>query len=171
MKKISLIICLSIVATLATMAQKFAFVDTEYILSNIPSYKSAQDEIEAQAAEWKTEIEGMYKEIDKMYREYQAEKVLLTQEMRTKREEEIVKKEREAKKLQNEYFGSEGLLYKKREEKVGPIQEEVYNAIKELSNENGYAGVFDTSGNPTVLYSNARYDISDDVLERLGYKN
>ena len=171
MKKISLIICLSIVATLATMAQKFAFVDTEYILSNIPSYKSAQDEIEAQAAEWKTEIEGMYKEIDKMYREYQAEKVLLTQEMRSKREEEIVKKEREAKKLQNEYFGNEGLLYKKREEKVGPIQEEVYNAIKELSNENGYAGVFDTSGNPTVLYSNARYDISDDVLERLGYKN
>ncbi len=171
MKKIFLLSGLIVLMTISSFAQKFAFVDTEYILSNIPSYKAAQDELEQQAAEWQREVEGLYKDIDKMYREYQAEKVLLTQEMRTKREEEIVKKEREAKQLQNEYFGSEGLLFKKREEKIGPIQEEIYNAIKEISNESGYAGIFDASGGATVLYSNPRYDISDDILERLGYKN
>lgn len=171
MKKTLSLIAVILLVSVASNAQKFAFVDTEYILTNIPSYKAAEEELEVQAGEWQTEIEGLYKAIDKMYREFQAEKVLLTQEMKTKREEEIIAKEREAKQLQNEYFGSEGLLYKKREEKIGPIQEEIYNAIKEISNESGYAGIFDTSSGPTVLYSNARYDVSDDVLERLGYKN
>lgn len=171
MKKTILTISLCLLAGISTYAQKVAFVDTEYILSNIPSYKAAQDDLESQAAEWQTEIENLYKEIDKMYREYQAEKVLLTQDMKSRREEEIIKKEREVKQLQNDYFGNEGMLFKKREEKIGPIQEEVYNAIKEIANENGYAGIFDTANGPTVLYSNPRYDISDDVLERLGYKN
>ena len=106
-----------------------------------------------------------------MYREYQAEKVLLTQEMRNKREEEIINKEKEAKQLQNDYFGQEGMLYKKREEKISPIQDEIYNALKEISNESGYAIIFDTSSGPTILFSNPRYDISDEVLQRLGYKN
>lgn len=171
MKKLILTISLFVFVVLGAVAQKIAFVDTEYILSNIPSYKAAQDELETQAAEWQAEVEAMYKEIEKMYREYQAEKVLLTQEMKIRREEEIIKKEREVKQLQNEYFGSEGMLFKKREDKIGPIQEEVYNALKEIANENGYAGVFDAAGGPTVLYTNPRYDISDDVLERLGYKN
>lgn len=171
MKKLIAFIGLALTISMAGHSQKIAFVDTEYILSNIPSYKAAQDEIETQAAEWQTEVENLYKEIEKMYREYQAEKVILTKEMRTKREDEIITKEREAKELQNEYFGNEGLLFKKREEKISPIQDEIYNAIKEISNESGYAGIFDTSGGPTILYSNPRYDISDDVLTRLGYKN
>ena len=171
MKKLALIFGIALLTTMAGFSQKFAFVDTEYILSNIPSYKAAQDELDKQAQEWQTEVEAMYKDIDKMYREYQAEKVLLTQEMRNKREEEIINKEKEAKQLQNDYFGQEGMLYKKREEKISPIQDEIYNALKEISNESGYAIIFDTSNGPTILFSNPRYDISDEVLQRLGYKN
>lgn len=152
-------------------AQKFAFVDTEYILNNIPSYKAAQTDLETQAAEWQKEIETRYQEIEKMYREYQAEKVLLTQEMRNNREEEIIKAEQEVKTLQKDYFGEEGLLFKKRQEKIGPIQDEIYSTITELSNESGYAIIFDSASGPTVMYTNPRYDISDEVLERLGYKN
>jgi len=171
MRKIISLLAISVfVATSSLFAQKYAFVDTEYILSNIPSYKAAQDELEKLAEEWKAEVETKYNEIDKMYRSYQAEKVLLSQDIKAKREEEIIEKEREAKKLQNEYFGQEGLLYKKREEKIKPIQEEIYSAIEELSNERGYAIIFDTSSGPTILYSNPRYDVSDDVLTRLGYK-
>lgn len=171
MKKILLALAIVLVSTATGFSQKFAFVDTEYILSNIPSYKAAQDELDKMAQEWQAEVEALRQEIDKMYREYQAEKVLLTQEMRTKREEEIIKKEREAKQLQNDYFGQEGMLFKKREEKIKPIQDEIYNALKEISNEGGYAIIFDTSSGATILFSNPRYDISDEVLTRLGYKN
>jgi outer membrane protein len=157
--------------TIAAQGQKFAYVDTEYILSNIPSYKAAQDDLERQASEWQQEVETRYQEIDRMYREYQAEKVLLTQDMKKKREEEIISAEREVKSLQKDYFGEEGLLFKRRQEKIGPIQDEVYNAIKEISNESGYAIIFDAASGPTVMYTNPRYDISDEVLERLGYKN
>lgn len=170
MKRLSLLLVLISVVAFAN-AQKFAFVDTEYILNNIPSYKAAQDDIEQQAAEWQVEIEARYKEIDKMYREYQAEKVLLTQEMRNKREEDIIRAEQDVKTLQKDYFGEDGLLFKKRQEKIGPIQDEIYNAIKELSNEEGYAIIFDSASGPTVMYTNPRYDVSDEILERLGYKN
>lgn len=171
MKKISFIAVAFLLSTTSLFAQKFAYVDTEYILANIPSYKAAQGEIENIAKEWQAEIDAKHQEIEKLYREYQAEKVLLTQEMRTKREEEIINKEREVKKLQNDYFGPEGLLFQKREEKVGPIQEEIYSALKEIANESAYALIFDTSSGPSILFSNPRYDISDQVLQRLGYKN
>jgi len=121
--------------------------------------------------QYQSEVQALYDEIDKMYRDYQGEKVLLTDEMRTEREEAIVTKERDAKKLQNDYFGQEGLLFKKREELIKPIQDEVYNAVKEIANENGYAVIFDSSSGPTMLYTNPRYDVSDEVLKRLGYKN
>ena len=170
MKQLTLVL-LALALSSLVQAQKFAFVDTEYILNNIPSYKAAQEELEKQAGEWQAEIEARYQEIDKMYREYQAEKVLLTQEMRKKREEDIINTEREVKKLQNDYFGDEGLLFKKRQEKIGPIQDQIYDAIKEISNETGYAIIFDSASGPTVMYTNPRYDISDEVLERLGYKN
>lgn len=172
MKKYLIILLILTIGSLASSyAQKYAFVDTEYILNNIPSYKAAQDDIDKLSAEWQTEIENMYTEIDKLYKQYQAEKVLLTEEMGAKREEEIVQKEREAKKLQNEYFGQEGLLFQKRTEKIGPIQDEIYEAIKELANESSYAVIFDTASGPTILYSNPRFDISDEVLKKLGYKN
>jgi len=156
--------------SLAAYSQKYAFVDTEYILNRIPAYKAAEEELNKLSKAWQKEIETMYEEIDKMFKEYQAEKVLLTEEMRQKKEEEIIAKEKAAKELQKKYFGPEGALFQKRKELIKPIQDDIYNAIKDIANENGYALILDTSAGPTVLYFNPRYDISDDVLQRLGYK-
>ncbi|RPH33941.1 MAG: OmpH family outer membrane protein [Bacteroidales bacterium] len=151
------------------MAQKFAFVDSDYILKKIPSYKSAQEQLEKLSAQYQKEIETKYAEVDKLYQDYQAEKVLLTDEMRKKREDDIIIKERQAKELQMKYFGKDGLLFKKREELIKPIQDQVSNAIKELANEGGYAVIFDSSASPNMLYSNPRYDKSEEVLQKLGY--
>ncbi|MBI4646318.1 MAG: OmpH family outer membrane protein [Bacteroidia bacterium] len=153
-----------------SLAQKFAFVDTEYILSNIPAYQAAQDQLDQLSVQWQKEIEGIYAEIDKLYKDFQAEKVLLTEEMRVKREEEIVVKEKQAKDVQKKYFGKEGELYKKRQELVKPLQDEVYNAVKELATEGNYDVIFDTAGGANMLYTNAKYDRSDEVLQKLGYK-
>ncbi len=171
MKKLATFLILAMFMALPVMAQKYAFVDTDYILDKIPSYKAAQDQLNKLSEQYQAEVKSRYDEIDKLYREYQAEKVLLTDEMKSKREEQIVSKEKEAKKLQNDYFGQEGLLYKKREELIKPIQDEIYNAVKEIANESGYAVIFDTASSTSMLYTNPRYDVSDEVLTRLGYKN
>lgn len=171
MKKLALILILAGLVGTTAFAQKYAFVDTDYILNNIPAYKSAQQSLDELSEQYASEVQEAFDEIDKMYREYQAEKVLLTDEMKSKREEEIINKEREAKKLQNDYFGQEGLLFKKREELIKPIQDEVYTAIKDIANEGGYAAIFDSASGPGLIYTNPRYDISDEVLQRLGYKN
>ncbi len=154
-----------------TAAQKYAFVDTEYILNNIPSYKAAKDKLDEISEEWQKEIETKYSEIEQMYNDYQGEKVLLTDEMRKKREDQIMNKEKEVKELQKNYFGQTGALYKKRQELIQPIQDEIYKAVKDIATEGGYAVIFDTSSGPTLLYTNPRYDVSDEVLEKLGYKN
>ena len=153
------------------MAQKYAYVDTEYILNNIPTYESAKTQLDELSAEWKKEIDVMKESIDKMYKDYQAERVLLTEELRTKREEEIMQKEKEMRELQQKYFGKEGMLFKKREELVKPIQDDIYNAIKEIAVEGSYAVIFDTANSLNMLYTDPRYDKSDDVLKKLGYKN
>lgn len=153
------------------LAQKFAFVDTDYILTNIPSYNAAQDELNKVSEAWETEIAAEYEEIEKMYKTYQSERVLLTDEMKKKREEEIVTKERQVKELQAKYFGPEGELSKKRQELVKPIQDAIYKAVKEISAEGSYAVIFDTASGASILYSNPRYDLSDEVLKKLGYKN
>jgi outer membrane protein len=171
MKKISTVFILTLLLSIPLMAQKYAFVDTDYILNKIPGYKAAQDQLDKLSEQYQAEVKGLYDEIDKMYREYQAEKVLLTDDMKSKREEQIVEKEHDAKKLQNDYFGQDGLLFKKREELVKPIQDQVYNAVKEIANESGYAVIFDTASGTSMLYTNPRYDVSDEVLTRLGYKN
>jgi outer membrane protein len=171
MKKLIIIAVIAITTTFAASAQKFAYVDSEYILNNIPSYKGAQEQIDKLSKEWEKEIQDKLADIDKMYKSFQSEKVLLTEELKTKREEEIVKKEQEVKDLQKKYFGRDGMLNKKRQELVKPIQDEVYNAVKEISLEQGFALIFDTASNPGVLYSNPKNDKSDEVLQRLGYKN
>jgi outer membrane protein len=171
MKKLIIIAVIAITTTFAASAQKFAYVDSEYILNNIPSFKGAQEQIDKLSKEWEKEIQDKLADIDKMYKSFQSEKVLLTEELKTKREEEIVKKEQEVKELQKKYFGRDGMLNKKRQELVKPIQDEVYNAVKEISLEQGYAIIFDTASNPGVLYSNPKNDKSDEVLQRLGYKN
>ena len=152
-------------------AQKYAFVDTEYILNNIPSYKSAQDQLDQLSATWEKEIGELYAEVERLYKAYQNEAVLLTQEMKKQKEEEIVNKEKQAKDMQNKYFGLEGELFKKRQELIKPIQDEIYNAVKEIAVDGNYAVIFDSSGSLSMLYTNPRYDLSDDVLEKLGYNN
>jgi outer membrane protein len=155
----------------SALAQKFAFVDTDYVLQNIPSYKAAQDELNKVSEDWEAEITAQYEEIEKLYKTYQSERVLLTDEMKRKREEEIMTKEHSVKDLQNKYFGPDGDLSKKRQELVKPIQDAIYKAVKELSAEGSYAIIFDTASGASILYSNPRYDLSDEVLKKLGYKN
>jgi outer membrane protein len=157
--------------SISAFSQKFAYVDTEYILNNISAYKAAQDQVDKLSETWQKEIEALYADIDKMYKKYQSEKVLLTEEMKKKREDEIMTREKEAKELQKKYFGQDGALFKKRDELVKPIQEEVYKAIKELAVDGGYAVIFDSSAGATMLYTDPKSDKSDAVLQKLGYKN
>jgi outer membrane protein len=152
-------------------AQKYAFVDTEYILNRIPSYTAAQEKLDNMSEEWQQEVEALFAEVEKMYKDFQTERILLTEEMRNKREEEIVARETEAKDLQRKYFGREGLMYEKRKELIKPIQDEVYKAVKEIAVDGNFAVIFDTSSGANMLYTNPKYDMSDDVLEKLGYKN
>lgn len=171
MKKISLMIGLLSAMTISAFTQKYAFVDTEYILNNIPAYKAAEEELDKLSQQYESEINELYDELDKLGKEYDAEKLLMTNEMKTEKEKTLKTKYEAARKLQNDYFGDEGMLFKKREELVQPIQEEIYNAVKEIANESGYAVIFDSASGPTMLYTNPRYDVSDEVLQRLGYKN
>jgi len=149
-------------------SQKYAYVDTQYILDNIPEFQDAQDELDEISAKWQKEIETSYAKVSEMYQKYQAESVLLPDDIKRKREEEIVTKEKEVKDLQRTYFGQEGELYKKRQELVKPIQEKVYNAIESIAATNNYSFVFDKAGGMTLLYGNPKYDISDDVLDEVG---
>jgi outer membrane protein len=171
MKKLILSLAALLFMGLAVNAQKFAFVDTEYILDRIPSYKAAQDQIDKISKEYEAEIQTMYEEVEKLYKSYQNEKVLLTEEQKTQKEDEIIAKEKEIKALQQKYFGPEGAVFIKRQELVKPIQDEVYKVVKELALEGGYAVIFDTASGTGILYENARYNKSDEVLEKLGYKN
>jgi outer membrane protein len=167
----TLAICLLISSSFALQAQmKIAFVDTKYILENMPEYSDAQNELNAASANWQSEIEERYASIERMYKSYQAEAVLLTEEMRQKREDEIVRKETEAKDLQKQRFGVEGDLFKKRQELIQPIQERIFNAIREYANEGGYEAVLDKSGSTGVLYANSKYDKSDKVLRKMGIR-
>ncbi len=149
-------------------SQKYAYVDTQYILDNIPEFQDAQDELDEYSKKWQKEIESTYAKVSEMYQKYQAEAVLLPEDVKHKREEEIVNKEKEVKELQRKYFGAEGELYKKRQELVQPIQEKVYNAIETIAATNNYSFVFDKAGGMTLLYGNPKYDISDDVLDEVG---
>ncbi|MEE3036928.1 MAG: OmpH family outer membrane protein [Bacteroidota bacterium] len=167
--KLYILIFLLSLSTL-THAQKFAYVDSDYILERIPEYASAQDQIEKLSLNWQSEIEEFYQEIDLMYKKYQADKILLTQEMKNKRESEIINKEKEAKELQRQRFGPEGDLYKKRQDLMKPIQDKVYNAIQDFSNEKRYDIIFDKSSNLIMLFSNPDLDKSDDILKMLNYK-
>lgn len=167
------VIFLTVAILFATIAfsQKYAYVDTEYILNNIPVYESAKTQLEDLTKEWKKEIDAKKASIDQMYQNYQSERILLTEELRAKREDEIMKKEQELKQLQQKYFGESGMLYKKREELIKPIQDDIYNAIKEIATEGNYAVIFDTANNLNMLYTDPRHDKSDEVLRKLGYKN
>ena len=171
MRRIILVISL-VYFSLAGFSQKFGYVDTEYILKNIPTFDAAQKKLDEYSKSWQKEIEDIYADVDKMYKEYQAEKVLLTDDLRVKRENAIVAREKEAKDLQRKYFGQNGELFKKRQELIKPIQDDVYNAIKEVAAEASLDFIFDSgSSSVNILFANPKFDRSNDVLKKLGYKN
>jgi len=169
MKKSLIAILLVGLFSMPALSQKNAYVDTEYILSKIPAYENAQAKLDALSEGWKKEIETKYKEVETKYKEYQTEIALLSAEMKKQREDEIIKLENDANKLKEKYFGNEGSLYTKRQELVKPIQDEVYNAIKEIATEGNYGFIFDKAADMSLIYTDPRFDISDDILKKLGY--
>ena len=169
MKRFVLIFALGIMATFAASAQKFALVDMEYILKNIPSYEMANEQLNQLSQRWQKEAEAKGKEAENMYQTYLADKVFLTDEQVKKREEEIVAKEKETTELRYKYFGPEGELYKKRQTLIKPIQDDVYNAVKKIAQERGLQAVFDRASASDIIFASPSIDVSNEVLVRLGY--
>ncbi|MCR5658803.1 MAG: OmpH family outer membrane protein [Bacteroidales bacterium] len=148
--------------------QKIVYVDSEYIMENIPEYGDAQEALNALSSKWQNEVKAVYDKVSEMYSKYQTEMLLLSEDQKRAREQAIVDKEQEAKNLQMQYFGSEGQLYQKRTELIQPIQEKVYTAMKEVAQTKNYAFVLDLASGTSVLYANDKNDISDEVLDQLG---
>ncbi|MFM7618702.1 MAG: OmpH family outer membrane protein [Bacteroidota bacterium] len=169
MKKIFFLTIIA-VCSLTLNAQKFAYVDSKYILSHIPAYEAAQKEINELSAQWQMEIEAKYESILQLEKAYQAEKILLTEDMRKKREGDIELRKKEAMELQKSKFGLDGELFKKREELIAPIQEEIYKAIEEVASTSALMVVFDRSEHGNMLYTNPKHDISDKVIKKMGLK-
>jgi len=152
-------------------AQKFALIDMEYILKNIPAYERANEQLNQISKRWQGEVEAMALEAQTLYKNYQSEAVFLSEEQKTAKEEEIVAKEKEAQELKRKYFGPEGELYKKRESLMAPIQDEIYTAVKEICEAKGYTVVIDRASASSIIYASPKIDISNDVLVKLGYAN
>jgi outer membrane protein len=153
----------------AANAQKFAMVDMEYIMKNIPAYETANDQVNQVSKKWQSEVDAQMQEVQKMYKNYQTELVFMSEDMKTKREEEIVTKEKAAQELKRKYFGPEGELFKKRQSLMKPIQDEVYTAIQDISKEKDIEMVFDKSSSMNIIFTSPKLDISDAVLQKLGY--
>lgn len=168
MKKLALIVIAFFLLASLGKAQKFAYVDSQYILDNIPEFAEAQAQLDEMSNQWQKEIDTKFAEVERMYKEFQAQAVLLPEDMKKKKEQEIVDAEKEAKNLQRKRFGKDGDLFKKRQELVKPIQEKIYNAIQDIATSNNYAVIFDKGGSLNILFANPKYDISDDILDRLG---
>lgn len=170
MKTLFLAFALTLASAGIVSAQKTAYVDLDYILNNIPEYKSAQEQLDQISIQWQKEIEVRLTEVDRLFKAFQAEEILLTQDMKKKREDEIIAKEKEAKELQKQHFGVDGNLFKKRQELVKPVQDKVYNAIKELAEKQMIAILFNKSADLNILFANPKYDKSNEVLEAMGFK-
>jgi len=170
MKKIILTLSAIFILTGTTLAQKYAFIDSDYILENIPAFNAAQEQLNQLSAQYQKELESMHEEIEQMYKDFQAESVLLSEDMKRKREDVIISKEKEYKQLQRKYFGPDGDLFKKRQGLIKPIQEDIFNTVQEIANTGSYAVIFDKAGGTTLFFTNPRYDLSDQVLQKLGYK-
>ena len=171
MKKNLLMKAIFCFVCLAANAQKFALIDMEYILKNIPAYERANEQINQISKKWQSEVEALALEAQTLYKNYQSEAVFLSEEQKSKKEEEIVSKEKEAQELKRKYFGPEGELYKKRESLMAPIQDEIYTAVKEVSDAKGYSVVVDRASAGSIIYASPKIDISNEVLVKLGYAN
>jgi outer membrane protein len=150
-------------------AQKIGYVNTETILNKIPSYKTAQGELERLSQDYQKEVEAGYQKVEELYKAYQADKVLLTDDMKKRREDEIITREQAVKETQRKHFGQDGTLAKETEERLKPLQDKVANAVKEVANDDGYGIILDIANNPAVVFTNPRYDISDKVISKLGF--
>ncbi len=168
MKKLILISIFTVFTIFSLFSQKYAYVDTEYILDNIPEYTDAQNQLDELAEDYQREIEAKYEDIDRLLKTFQAEAVLMPDDVKKRREEELNNLKIEAKELQTQRFGIDGDLFLKREELIKPIQEKIFNSIEEIATEKNYAFVFDKAGSLTILYVNPKYDISDAVLDDVG---
>ncbi|HLN52472.1 MAG TPA: OmpH family outer membrane protein [Lentimicrobium sp.] len=169
MKRFLMIIAVFLIAATAGKAQKFAYIDSEFILENIPEYADAKKEVDDLSMQWQREIEAKFAEIDQLYKKFTAEAVLLPEDIKAKREQEIIAKEKAAKDLQKQRFGTDGDLFKRREELIKPIQEKIAAALESLASTENYAVIFDKAGSVSMMYTNPRYDISEDVLDKMGY--
>ena len=168
MKKL-LFIAVMLVSALGMSAQKFALVDMEYILKNIPAYERANEQLSQVAKKWQAEVDAMCTEVQTLYKNYQNESVFLSQEQKKARQEAILAKEKEASELKKKYFGPEGELFKKRTSLMTPIQEEIYNAVKDISELRGYSLVLDRASDTGIIFASPKVDISNEVLTKLGY--
>lgn len=169
MKKIALLAIMAVMSVIGASAQKFALVDMEYILKNVPSYEMANEQLSQLSQRWQKEVEAKGKEAETLYQNYLADKVFLTDEQVKKREEEVVAKEKEATELRYKYFGPEGELYKKRQSLLKPVQDDVYNAIKKLAQERGFQAIFDRASASDIIFASPSIDVSNDVLAKMGY--
>ena len=163
------VLALLLAATVSVDAQRVAYVDVEKILEAIPEYKEAQADLDQTAAKWKQDIAQEYAKIEKMYKKYQAEQVLLSETARQQREEEIVNKEKQVREMQKQKFGPEGALFQKRQQLVKPLQDKVYDAINKYASDRGYDFIFDKSDGATILFASPRLDKTEDILKKLGF--
>lgn len=170
MKKLLFIGLLVFVTALSSSAQRYAVIDSKYILSKMPEYTEAQQKLDQFSKMWQQEIDQKSAELDKMYKDYDAEKVMLSDELKKKREDEIYNKEKALRDLQRQRFGYQGDLFKKREELIKPIQDKVYNAIQKLAVAKLYDFILDKSDGITVIFADPKLDKSDEVLRELGVK-
>ena len=169
MKRTLLTLLVIAAATIGVSAQKFALVDMEYILKNVPSYEMANEQLNQLSQRWQKEIENKSKEAENLYQSYLADKVFLTEEQVKKREEEIVAKEKEVTELRYKYFGPEGEMEKKRESLLKPIQDDVYNAVKKVAQESGFQAILDRASSSDIIFASPQIDVSNDVLAKMGY--
>ena len=171
MRKSVLLIMVLFAVSMAANAQKFALIDTEYIMKNIPAAQSANEQMQEATKKYQSEVEALAKEAQKMFQDYQAKSSTLSAAQKTKTEDAIVAKEKAAAELKRNYFGPEGELYKKRESLMQPIQDEIYNAVKEIATQNGYAVVVDRASASSIIFASPSIDVSNEVLAKLGYSN
>ncbi len=168
MKKLVLFIAFAVLSVVAS-AQKFALVDMEYILKNVSAYERANEQLNQVSKKWQAEVDAINTEIQTLYKNYQNESVFLSQEQKTKKQDEIMEKEKTAGELKKKYFGPDGELFKMRESLMAPIQEEIYNAVKDISNLRGYSLILDRASDSSIIFASPKVDISNEVLQKLGY--
>ena len=169
MKK-TLLLALLLVAGITGFSQKYAIIDTRYILDKMPDYKQAQKQLDEVAAGWQKDIDGKQTELDGMYKAYEAEQVMLSDDLKKKREDQLFNKEKDLRDLQRKRFGFEGDLFKKRQELIKPIQDKVYNAVQKMAESRGYDFVLDKSEGITIIFADPKLDKSEDVLKDLGVR-